>query len=64
MPTRCGYYSWDVDHASWVATLHSPEEPDFSGTTLEEALAWCLIWLMASELGVRPFLVCVCRRLC
>jgi hypothetical protein len=38
-------------------TLHSAEEQDFSGTTLEEALAWCLVWLMAPELGIEPFLV-------
>jgi hypothetical protein len=48
---------WDVDHAGWVVTLHSPEEQDFYGRTLEEALAWCLVWLMAPELGVGPFLV-------
>jgi len=40
-----------------VVTLHSPEEQDFSGKTLEEALAWCLVWLMAPELEVGPFLV-------
>jgi hypothetical protein len=28
---------------------------DFYGRTLEEALAWCLIWLMAPELGTGPF---------
>ena len=54
---RRGYCSWDVDHASWVVTLHSPEEQDFSGKTLEEGLAWWLAWLMAPELGVGPFLV-------
>jgi hypothetical protein len=48
---------WDIDHASWVVTLHSPEEQNFSGQTLEEALAWCLAWLMASEIGVGLFLV-------
>jgi hypothetical protein len=48
---------WDIDHASWVVTLHSPEEQNFSGQTLEEALAWCLAWLMAPEIGVGPFLV-------
>jgi hypothetical protein len=51
VPTHCGYCSWTVDHAGWVVTLHSPEEQDFSGKTLEEALAWCLVWLMAPELG-------------
>ena len=54
--TRRGYCSWDVDHAGWVVTLHWPEEHDFHGRTLEEALAWCLVWLMAPELGVGPFL--------
>jgi hypothetical protein len=29
----------------------------FSGRTLEEALAWCLVWLMAPELGSGPFRV-------
>jgi hypothetical protein len=63
--TRRGYCSWDVDHAGWVVTLHSPDEQDFSGRTLEEALAWCLVWLTAKgtpgdwghELGIGPFLV-------
>jgi hypothetical protein len=48
---------WDVDHAGWVVTLSSPEEQTFYGRTLEEALAWCLVWLMAPELGIGPFLV-------
>jgi hypothetical protein len=26
----------------------------FSGQMLEEALAWCLVWLMVPELGVGP----------
>ena len=42
-----GYCSWDVAHASWVVTLHSPDEQDVSGRALEEALTWCLVWLMA-----------------
>jgi hypothetical protein len=49
-------------------TRHSPAEEIFSGKTLEEALAWCLIWMMAKgtgrpkgldrgrEIGVGPFL--------
>jgi hypothetical protein len=53
--TRRGYCSWDIDHASWVVTLHSPQDHDFPGKTLE-ALAWCLVWLMAPEIGVGPFL--------
>jgi hypothetical protein len=54
---RRGSCLWDIDHASWVVTLHSPEEQNVSGQTLEEALAWCLAWLMAPEIGVGPFLV-------
>src|SRR5215208_3974806 len=43
--------SWTVDHAGcqWGVTLHSPEEQDFSGKTLEEALDWCPVWLMVPE---------------
>jgi hypothetical protein len=49
--------SWDVDHAgcTWVVTLHSLEEQVFYGRTLEEALAWCLVWLTAPEIGAGPF---------
>ncbi len=52
-----GDCSWSVDCASWVVTLRSPDEQDFYGKTLEEGPAWCLVWLMAPELGIRPFLV-------
>jgi hypothetical protein len=38
-------------------TLHSPEEHDFIGKTQEESLAWCLVWLLAPEIGVGPFLI-------
>jgi hypothetical protein len=31
--------SLTVDHAACVVTLHTPKEQDFSGRTLEEALA-------------------------
>ncbi len=55
--SRRGYCDWTVDHAGWVVTLMSPEEQQFSCQTLEESLAWCLVWLMAPELGVGPFLV-------
>jgi hypothetical protein len=53
---RRGYCWWDVDHAGWVVALDSPERQEFYGRTLEEALAWCLVWLMAPELGIGPFL--------
>ena len=34
--------------------MDSPERHDFYGKTLEEELAWCLVWLMAPELGIGP----------
>jgi hypothetical protein len=55
--TRRGYCDWTVDHAGWVVVLLSPEEQTFYGRTLEEALAWCLVWLMAPEIGVGLFRV-------
>ena len=51
---RRGYAHWDVDDIGWVVELLSPERQDFHGGTLEEALAWCLVWLMVDELGVGP----------
>jgi hypothetical protein len=48
-----GYYSWDVDDTGWVVTLVAPEQHEFSGRTLEEALAWCLVWLMAPNQKIR-----------
>lgn len=53
---RRGYCSWDVDHAGWVVTLYHPEAQVFYGRTLEEALAWALVFLMTPEIGVGPFL--------
>jgi hypothetical protein len=53
--TRRGYCSWDVDHAGWVVTLHSPEEHDFYGRSLEEGLACSLDWVTAPDLGIGPF---------
>jgi hypothetical protein len=55
--TRRGSFWWDVDHSGWVVTLDSPEAQEFYGKTLQEALAWCLVWLMAPEIGVGPFRV-------
>ena len=49
---RRGYVAWDVDHAGWVVDLLRPDRERFHGRTLEEALAWCLVWLMADELGI------------
>jgi hypothetical protein len=55
MATRGGYCDWTVDHASWVVTLYHPEQQTFYGKTLEEALAWCLVWLMVDEISVGQF---------
>ena len=52
---RGGYVAWDVDHAGWVVELLAPERERFYGRTLGEALAWCLVWLMADEPGVGGF---------
>jgi hypothetical protein len=38
-----------------IATRRGSFPQDFYGKTLEEALAWCLVWLMAPEIGVWPF---------
>jgi hypothetical protein len=46
-----------VEHAGWLVFLHHPEEQTLYGRTLEEALAWCLVWLMAREIGIGQFLV-------
>jgi hypothetical protein len=40
-----------------VVTLSSPEEQDVYGKTLAEAPVCCLVWLLAPEIGVGPFLV-------
>ena len=52
---RRGYVDWDVDHAGWVVELLRPERETFHGRTLEEALAWCLVWFLAAEWGVEAF---------
>jgi hypothetical protein len=52
---RRGYVVWDVDRIGWRVDLLSPDRESFRGGTLEEALAWCLVWVMADELGVGPF---------
>jgi hypothetical protein len=38
-------------------TLNSPDDRDFYGKTMEEGLAWCLMWLIAPKPGIGPFLV-------
>ena len=49
-----GYVAWDVDHPGWVVDLLRPERERFFGRAPEEALAWCLVRLLADELGVVP----------
>jgi hypothetical protein len=48
---------------SWALTLQPTNERTFHGRTLEEALAWCLVWLMAPELEIGPSLVGAPQRL-
>jgi hypothetical protein len=61
MAHRRGYCRWDVDHAGWVATMDPPRE-EFYSRTLKEGLAWCLVWLMAPEIGVGPFRFSWCKQ--
>jgi hypothetical protein len=39
---------WTEIYVGWVVTLHFPEQHHFFGQTLEDALAWCLTWVMAA----------------
>ncbi len=44
-----------IARAGWLVDLLSPDRERFHDRTLEEALAWCLVWLMAEELsGLSP----------
>ena len=43
--------TWTPIHTGWVVTLHYPEVRTFFGTSLEDALSWCLLWVMAREDG-------------
>jgi hypothetical protein len=54
---RHGECPEDVEHASWVVTLHHPEVQASYGRTLSEGLAWCLVWLMVPELGIGQFAI-------
>ncbi len=45
--------TWTKVHAGWVVSLPFPEPRRFFGTTLEEALAWCLAWVRARETTLR-----------
>ena len=41
--------TWTKVPAGWVVSISFPEPRRFFGTTLEEALAWCLAWVRARE---------------
>jgi hypothetical protein len=41
--------TWTQVPAGWVVAISFPEPRRFFGTTLEEALAWCLAWVRARE---------------
>ncbi len=41
--------TWTKLHTGWVVTLQFPEQRRFFGETLEDALAWCLAWVMDRE---------------
>jgi hypothetical protein len=42
---------WTCDESGWVVYLLAPAREEFRGATCQEALAWCLVWLMAEELS-------------
>ncbi len=48
---RGGYVDFDMDERGWVVWLLAPEREEFRAQELEQALAWCLVWLMRDELG-------------
>jgi hypothetical protein len=41
--------TWTKVPAGWVVAISYPEPRRFFGTTLEEALAWCLAWVRAQK---------------
>jgi hypothetical protein len=54
---RRGYLNWDVYHVEWLVFLLHPEHETFDGRTFDETPAWCLVWLMAPEIGIGQFLL-------
>ena len=44
-----GSCTWQPIYLGWVVTLHYPERRSFFGQSLEEALAWCLLWVVAQR---------------
>ena len=45
---RCSC-TWTQTRTGWVVALRYPEPRRFFGMTLEEALAWCLNWIIAAD---------------
>jgi hypothetical protein len=43
--------TWQPIHTGWVVTLHYPESRTIFGLSLEDALAWCLLSVIAREAG-------------
>ena len=41
-----GSCSWQPIYMGWVVTLHYPERRTFFGQSLEDALTWCLLWVI------------------
>ncbi len=50
-----GYVAWDVDELGSRADPLRSDRESFRGGALEEALAWCLVRLMADEWGVGAY---------
>jgi hypothetical protein len=47
---RGGYFSADEDERGWVVSLLRPEPAEFRAVEPDQALAWCLVYLMLDEL--------------
>ncbi len=52
---RGGYVDFDMDRRGWVVWLLAPEREEFRAQELEQAFAWCLVWLMREEFGGGKF---------
>ena len=46
---RHGCCTWKPIHLGWVVSLHYPEARTFFGPSLEDALAWCLLWVIDQQ---------------
>ena len=48
---RRGCCTWKPIHTGWVVSLHYPESRTFFGVSLDDALAWCLLWVIVRQRG-------------